>query len=353
MKLIDRYIFFRVLGAMLGVLLAIVSIDLIGGFVDQIDNLENQFTLMEALLYAVLKIPGGLKDYLGFSALIGAMIGLGSFSNSGELTVIRASGYSMARIGWMVMRPAFLLIVFGALVAEFVAPNLEQMAESRRDLLRGKLTTDIEESGLWIYDKGTYVHMDAVYPGGEVYGLHQYTLSDDGKGLEASFAEEARYDQEGWDQSENMWSRISQESVDIGANAQTSWATELTPDLLDASVLEPDQMSIRTLSEYSTYLGNNTKKSREYQVQFWSKLLQPITVMALVFVGISFVMGSSRQVAVGERIFFGVIVGVSFKVAQDILGPAAVIWGFSPLIAVLAPAILIMLVGLFLLRLKA
>ena len=227
MKLIDRYIFFRVLGAMLGVLLAIVSIDLIGGFVDQIDNLENQFTLMEALLYAVLKIPGGLKDYLGFSALIGAMIGLGSFSNSGELTVIRASGYSMARIGWMVMRPAFLLIVFGALVAEFVAPNLEQMAESRRDLLRGKLTTDIEESGLWIYDKGTYVHMDAVYPGGEVYGLNQYTLSDDGKGLEASFAEEARYDQEGWDQSENMWSRISQESVDIGANAQTSWATEL------------------------------------------------------------------------------------------------------------------------------
>ena len=150
-----------------------------------------------------------------------------------------------------------------------------------------------------------------------------------------------------------MWSRISQESVDIGANAQTSWVTELTPDLLDASVLEPDQMSIRALSEYSTYLGNNTKKSREYQVQFWSKLLQPITVMALVFVGISFVMGSSRQVAVGERIFFGVIVGVSFKVAQDILGPAAVIWGFSPLIAVLAPAILIMLVGLFLLRLKA
>lgn len=352
MKLIDRYIFFRVLGAMLGVLLAIVSIDVIGGFVDQIDNLEDRFTLMEALLYAALKIPGGLKDYLGFSALIGAMIGLGSFSNSGELTVIRAAGYSMARIGWMVMRPAFLLIIFGALVAEFVAPNLEQMAESRRDLLRGRLSTDIEESGLWIYDKGAYVHMDAVYPGGLVYGLAQYRLGEDGKDLEVDFSEQARYGQDGWDQLEGVWSQVSENRVNTGEYAYEPWPTALTPEILDASVLDAEQMSVRALSEYSDYLGNGTRKSREYQVQFWSKLLQPLSVTALVFVGISFVVGSSRQVAIGERVFFGVIVGVGFKVAQDILGPAATVWGFSPLIAVLVPTGLIMLLGLILLRIR-
>lgn len=352
MKLIDRYIFFRLLGAMLGVLLVIVSIDLIGRFVDQIDNLEGRFTLMEALLYAGLKIPGGFKDYLGFAALIGAMIGLGSFANSGELTVIRAAGYSMARIGWMVMKPAFLLIIFGALVAEFVAPNLEQIAESRRDLLRGRVSTDIEKTGLWIYDKGTYVHMDAVYPGGLVYGLAQYKLSDDSNGLQVDYAEQARYDDEGWDQSGGVWSQVSDERVETGEFIYKPWPTELTPEILDASVLEPEHMSIRALIEYSDYLGINTRRSREYQVQFWSKLLQPFTIMALVFVGISFVMGSSRQVAIGERIFFGVIVGVGFKVAQDILGPAATVWGFSPLIAVLVPTAMIMLLGLFLMRLR-
>ena len=352
MKLIDRYIFFRVLGAMLGVLLAITSIDLIGGFVDQIDNLEDRFTLMEALFYSVLKIPGGLKDYLGFSALIGAMIGLGSFSNSGELTVIRAAGYSMARIGWMVMKPAFLLIIFGALIAEFVAPNLEQMADSRKDLLRGSLSTNLEESGLWIYDKGTYVHMDAVYPGGLVYGQTQYTLSEDGDALEVQFSEQVRYGESGWDQSAGVWSQVSENRVEPGEYTYKSWPTELTPELLDASVLDADQMSVRALNEYTDYLGNNTKQSREYQVQFWTKLLQPLSVLALVFVGISFVAGSARQVAVGERIFFGVIVGVCFKVAQDILGPAASVWGFSPLIAVLVPTALIMLLGAVLLRFR-
>ena len=337
---------------MVGVLLAIVSLDAITAFVDQVGDVEGDYTVIEALYHSVLEIPGSLDEYLGFSALIGAMLGLGSFANSGELTVIRAAGYSLTRIGWKVMQPAFLLIIVGALINEFIAPDLEQLAESRRDILRGKVSGTIEETGLWIYDKGTYVHMGAVFPGGPVYGLSRYRLNETENELEVSYAEQARFDGVTWTEADAVWSKVTPELVTTGSYQLEFWDTDLTPDLLGMSVLDAEQLSARDLDEYSQYLGEQTRQAREYQVQFWIKILQPLSVAALVFVGISFVAGSNRQVSIGERIFVGVIVGVTFKVLQDILGPAATVWGYSPLLAVLGPTALIMLFGLLLIRIR-
>jgi len=361
MKLIDRYIFFRVLTTMFCVLFVLVGIDAISTFVDQMDRLNNRFTLSEALLYAVLKIPGGLEGYLGFCALIGAMIGLGSFTQTGELTVIRASGYSILRIGWMVLKPAFALILLGAVVTEFVAPRLEQMADSRRDLMRGKVAADAGERGLWVFDKGSYLYLDAVYPGGSIVGLSRYSFetpvtegtdTPNTDQLLMSYAEGARYEGDQWYQSNGRWSRAHVDGVKTGQYMRLAWETDLNPNLLDMTVLDADQMSISDLNEYTNYLGEENTESHEYQVEFWSKVLQPLSIATLVFVGISFVVGSSRQVAVGERIFIGVIVGVVFRVIQDILGPAATVWGFPPILSVLVPILMTLLVGVFLLRAK-
>lgn len=352
MKRIDLYLFKTVLVAMLAVLAIILSIDAISAFVDQIDDLSGTYTVKEALFFVVLKIPAGLGEYLGFSALIGAMIGLGSFTSTGELTVIRSAGYSMFRIGWNVMKPALLLVFIAAIVTEYVASDLEQLADSRRDLLRGKRTIDIEKSGLWIYDKGNFVNMDAVYPGGEIYGLSIYDFDHEDKALKITYAENARFDGAVWTELNGRLSEIKADEVHTDSFPERLWGTELTPDLLDMSVLDAEQMSISDLNDFSDYLGGENKASKEYQVQFWRKVLQPLSIATLVFVGISFVVGSSRQVAVGERIFIGVIVGVAFRVMQDILGPAATVWGISPLLAVIAPILLTLFAGAALIKIR-
>jgi lipopolysaccharide export system permease protein len=52
----------------------------------------------------------------------------------------------------------------------------------------------------------------------------------------------------------------------------------------------------------------------------------------------------------GFRIFIGVVVGVSFRILQDMLGPLSVVFEFPPLMAVLAPVLFCVVVGLYLLR---
>ena len=79
-------------------------------------------------------------------------------------------------------------------------------------------------------------------------------------------------------------------------------------------------------------------------------MLQPLIVVGLVVLGISFVFGPLRGAPMGLKIFVGVLVGIIFNIAQDMLGPSSLVVGFNPLIAVLLPIIVCFFAGLELLR---
>ena len=64
----------------------------------------------------------------------------------------------------------------------------------------------------------------------------------------------------------------------------------------------------------------------------------------------AFLFGPLRSVTLGQRVFTGVLVGFVFRIAQDLLGPSSLVFGFSPLLAVVVPAGICALAGFFLLR---
>jgi lipopolysaccharide export system permease protein len=57
-----------------------------------------------------------------------------------------------------------------------------------------------------------------------------------------------------------------------------------------------------------------------------------------------------RSVTLGQRVFTGVVVGFVFRIAQDLLGPSSLVFGFPPLFAVLIPVAVCALAGVWLLR---
>lgn len=354
MTILDRYVFGLVSSSIFAVLLVLIGIDSLAELIDEMGETQANYGLLQVLFYILLQLPGAVSEYSGYSALIGVLIGLGLLSNTGELTVIRASGFSLTRIGWMVMQPALLLIVLASLVSEFVAPTLEQMSESQRSILRDEPGQGIKESGLWMFDQGAFLHVDAVYPGGRLFGLSRYKIDIEQASLQARESKETRFDEanNNWTDYQLRWTDVDPLVVDSGTSSNANWRTELRPELLNMSVLGADQMSIKDLSQYTAYLGEDQQRAREYKVQFWKKLLAPLAIASLVFMGMSFVLGSNRQIAVGERIFVGVVVGTVFQLLQDIFGPASVVWGFSAFLAVLIPILITLAVGFLLIRLR-
>ncbi len=73
----------------------------------------------------------------------------------------------------------------------------------------------------------------------------------------------------------------------------------------------------------------------------------PLGTAVMVLVAISFVFGPLRSVTMGGfRVFTGLLVGLLFKYMQDLLGgPMSMVYGFNPLIAVLAPIVVNGIVG--------
>ena len=115
-------------------------------------------------------------------------------------------------------------------------------------------------------------------------------------------------------------------------------------------MLDPKNLSIRNLYYYIHYLRDQNIANSDYSLSFWQKVLAPLAIASLVLIAISFIFGPLRSVTMGQRIFSGVLFGVAFEIAQRLFGPSSLVFGFSPLLAVLIPIVLCVAVGVYLLR---
>lgn len=350
MNALSRYVGGIVFSAIALVLFVILSLDLISDLIDQMGNMKGDYNLAEAAFYVLLYVPSSTVDYIPLSALVGCLIGLGMLASSSELTVMRAAGVSVSRIVWVVFKPVLIVVLVGALLGEFVAPYLDQYADSRRALAQGHTRALEREKGLWNREANEYMHFNAVLPNGKLFGITRYAFSDDGKLVSATFADSAIYQGDHWFEQEGKISYFEGSRVNTQTYASRRWDTELSPDILNVLVLEPDELPMKRLYDYSTYLDKQSQDSSDYWLAFWQKALQPLATLSLVIIAISFILGPLRQVTMGFRVFIGVIVGLVFQTSQKLLGPTSIIMGFSPVYAVLIPIVVCFFIGWLLLK---
>lgn len=339
MKQLSRYIGATVIASILMVLFVIVALDFIAGVVDQLGRLRGNYQVLEALIFVSLDIPSTAYDYVPLSALVGSMLGLGALANSSELTVMRAAGVTIGQLVWLVFRPVLVFILAGALIGEYVAPYLDQYADSRRALAKGHSRALQGEKGLWNREGNEYIHVNAVLPNGKLYGVTRYSFANDGRLEKATFVDSAIYQGAYWFEQDARVTTFSEDgqSVSVEEFSSRRWQTELSPDLLDVLVLDAENLPMKRLHEYSSFLNKQNLDASEYSLAFWQKALQPLATLSLVVIAISFILGPLRQVTMGFRIFIGVIVGLVFQTSQKLLGPTSIIVGFSPVFAVLTP----------------
>ena len=347
---LDRYIGSSVLFSILGVLGVIVGLALLFAFIDELGDLDAGYGVAEAARYIAFTIPARIYELLPMAALIGCLVGLGSLASSSELTVMRAAGVSLGRIVGAVMKPLLVLLVVGLLIGEYVVPWTQSEAQSGRSLAQGGGEAQTTKRGLWHRQGEEFIHINSVQPNGVLLGVTRYRFDDERRLLSASFARRAQYQGDYW-QLENVATTLLHEDRSEVLQAPSErWDVELTPQLLGTVVVEPEALSMTGLWRYIHYLGEQGLNNSRYWLAFWTKALQPLVTATLVLLAISFIFGPLRSVTLGQRLFTGVLVGFIFRIAQDMLGPSSQVFGFPPLLAVLVPAGICGLVGVWLLR---
>lgn len=354
MRILDAYIG-RIIASTTFLTLAVfVSVSGIIKFVEQMRAVgRGNYDLSHAALYVLYSVPRDIEVFFPMSALIGGLIGIGMLASNSELVVMQAAGLSRFDIIKSVMKTATLLILVSMAVGEWLAPVGEATArEIRAQAISGGSLIS-SKNGVWAKDGDYFVNIGEVLEQGQLKKIQIYRFNEQLKLESWLSAETAIYQENVWLLSTVVNTQLSKQKITTTNIEQQIWESSLTPKKLGVVTVTPESLSVSGLLDYLDYLETNDQDPSRYQLAFWRKLMQPMTVAVMLLVALSFIFGPLRSVSMGARIMMGVVTGILFFVCNEVLGSLSLVYQFPPLIGAISPSILFVSVAWYLISKKA
>ncbi|MEM1411124.1 MAG: LPS export ABC transporter permease LptG [Pseudomonadota bacterium] len=318
-KIVDRYMGHSALLGVLGVWAGLTVLMAMFTFLDQLG--DGGGSLGEVLTYVALKSVNGAYIVFPVAALLGAMIGVGGLAAGNELVALRTSGVSRLRLSGSVLGAVFLLTMAVMVIGEWVMPAAEQQARTLRlQAIEGN--QDITGGfDIWIRDGQDFIHIrrsivddDDASVEMTLVDVVRYRFDAAQTLAQVDYAESATYDGEAWRLRGTEQTRVTADGIETEALPDQAWAAGFEPGLLSTAIVRPRYMSIRDIREQVSFLEQNGLDSTSYTSVLWTKLLLPLSVLALVLAGMPFLFGAARTQSLGVRIFIGMSLGGVFMI---------------------------------------
>lgn len=354
MTRMDRYIGVTVLGAIAVVLLAFFGLMSLFALLEELREDEISYTLIEAVGYVALTAPRRIYEVLPYVVFLGALIGLGSLASRSEIVVFRAAGVPASRIFFGVAWPAAIVFVAGFALGEWIAPKGEERAERFKALAMDSSNVIQITRGYWYREGSLVMRVSGLDDQGRLVGVDQYYYSPDQRLVRSLHAERADYvagDDAHWRLHGVVESILEPDAVRTRSVDTLRWDGHVDPRVLSIRVLvEPRKLSLGNLALQIDYMDREGLSAGVYRLAFWTKILQPLSVLGLALLALGFILGPLREVGMGVRLTVGIFAGLAFKYVQDLFAPMSIVYEFPPVLAVLAPIVLCWLVGIWGLR---
>jgi len=350
---LDRYIGKTIFNTIMMTLFMLVSLSGIIKFVEQLRKTgQGAYTALDAGYFTLLTVPADLELFFPMAALLGALLGLGNLAQRSELVVMQAAGFTRLQIALSVMKTAIPLVLLSMAIGEYVAPAGDQMAHNFRaqQMLGGSLLST--QGGLWAKDGNNFIFIEHIHDENQLDGVSIYHFNDQRRLQSVQYSASAR-----WDNAQHQWDLTQVDQSDLtnpqqitgSQSVSGAWKTSLTPEKLGVVALDPDSLSIRGLTDYIKYLKQSGQKAERYQLNLWSKVIQPLSVAVMMLMALSFIFGPLRSVSMGMRVVTGISFGFVFYVLDKIFGPLSLVYGLPPFLGAILPSAAFFSVSLYLL----
>jgi lipopolysaccharide export system permease protein len=345
MRVLDRYIVWTVVGAsamVMAVLLTLLALFLFIG--EQSDVGTGNYGSPQALNFVLLSLPTQLFQFLPIAALLGALLGMGALARGSELTVMRASGVSIGRIGVSVGIAGILLTVMAVLIGEFLAPPLAQMARASKAIARYSTINFARSGGAWVRDGELILRADRQAGGSAFRGILVFDLSGRNRleavGRAASATERA---DGGWELGEFAQTRFDEQGVTVVKAPSRPLNTRVSAAFLGLAAADPQELSLRELHSAISYLQANGQQARRYRFAFWSIVARVVAIPLAVLLALPFLFGSLRASGNGARATFGMVLGMGYFILQRMVASGTIAFGLDPLLLAWIPTVVLAL----------
>jgi len=325
-------------------------------FVEQLRLVgRGDITVVDILLFVFFMIPRDFELFLPMSILLGSLIGLGILSSNSELTIIQVSGVSKFRISLSILKMAIPLMILSLIITEYVAPVSEAIAKNikMQKLYDKQIISSV--NGIWTLDNGNIIHIDQALNNEVLKNITIYQFEHNSSHISTLIhSPKAEYH---FENGQEMWllntvtiTHFTEKEIHIEQKNQMKINSTLTPDKLEIVSIKPEELSIKGLMQYITFLKKNKQNSDYYELAFWKKVFSPISIIVMMILALSFIFGPLRSVTMGTRIVSGIMIGFTFFIINESFGAIALIFHINLIIGILLPNLLFFLLAVFLMH---
>lgn len=326
-------------------------------FFDLVDELrwigrtgQEGYQLSHALLFVALSIPSHLYELLPITVLIGTIFVMARLAQSSEFTIMRTSGMGP----WLALRTLltlggfFVLLTFA--VGDYLAPLTDRAAQLIKVRHLGKLSTGA--TGAWLkarQDGHSFaVNVRAIGADGGLLGVRIFEFDEQGRIASQTHAAAGQVqtsDDGAWALRDVQRSVFHQRAADEARVEHLKlpewrWSTNISADMIAASLLKPDRMATFDLFQYIRHLDSNGQSAQRYEIEFWRKVFYPLSCLVMVVLALPFAYLHFRSGGIAGYVFGGVMAGISFFLLNNVFGYAGNLQNWSPWLTAAAPGLI-------------
>jgi lipopolysaccharide export system permease protein len=269
---------------------------------------------------------------LPVAVLIGSLLGLGALAGNSEIIVMRSAGLSISRLAGMVALSGGVLLVFTALVGEFIGPSLDFYARDMRVEARFQKGDELGRSA-WVKDGPVYLHLQRVNSEFEFGTIYLFRFDDENELTSIAQAENSGIDQQdNWVLENLRETRFQDDGVQVVQSSMAIETFEVNSELLGSSLVKPLSLSARGLLHYIDYLKRNNLDASQYESEIWNRASRTLTVLVMPILALAFVFGSLRSGGAGGRLVIGVVIGLAYYLASETLANSGQVFNLNPII---------------------
>lgn len=361
---IEWYLARSVVFAILSAMLLLTALLGFSELLSQMGRISDSYPLSKAAIFALLKMPAYSYDVFPMAVLIGVLAGLGQLAVQGELTIIRASGWSPTRLMLALSKGIFFLWLLMLLVGEVVSPWAESTAMQLRLSSGAHQLSLAGESGFWMKEGSRYMSARTVAQSDVLLGVEVFEFSADGRLSDIIQAERAVYEAGDWQLRGVRIQRFGQEmtqgrfpferlTLHETRTEQTSIHFPFEPETLALMAQDKKNWSMLALKAQMAVLASNGMQTQTLELALWRKFAHPISILAMLVVAVPLLLRAGRSASMGGRILMGIVIGLVFFLLNRVVGDMSALANLPPVASAMGlPIIMLLLGGIWLRRLR-
>ena len=351
--IINRLIIKQIHQGSLLALLVLVSLSLFFVFIGELEDVgRGNYSALHAIEYVALLLPGKVVEFLPLAVLLGTILSLGSLASNSEIIAMQAAGFSLSNMLKAVIQAAFIIAVLSFLLADWVVPHSETSARKNRSAAINETTAVSGKKGIWIKDDAGILHIKWLMPNGIAKNIEIHTLDNLGNLVLVIAADSAIPKGDYWRLLKVRETQFIDDVPRSYSYDEMTYPGRISDKLLDALLIEPRQMSSSDLFTYIEFLQQNNLNAYVERLTFWQKIFAPLAVIIMCILAVPFVLGSQRQGNAGQRLMYGILLGLCYVVAERLFSQLGTRFDVYPVLNASMSGFLFLSLAVFLLAKK-